>query len=132
MNDTSSFNALSDSNQSCCLCLYGVLDFLKSGAINQKVGYNGRYLNRMFKIHRLMVERYRSGGGNAAHLNVEMSSKDSVRLAPFLLESVVRRHDAFQKEYNESLECSLGLLYELVKDWKLLCEPSDHQGTLSP
>ena len=73
----------------------------------------------MCKIHKLMVQRYFYGGGNVPHLNTEMSSEDSVRLAPFLLESVVRRHDAFLKESDESIECSLGLLYELVKDWKM-------------
>ena len=119
--DTSSLNALSDSNHSC------VIDGLTedfdleaiNGQSNGRYFIYGRYLNRMCKIHKLMVQRYFYGGGNVPHLNTEMSSEDSVRLAPFLLESVVRRHDAFLKESDESIECSLGLLYELVKDWKM-------------
>ena len=119
VNDTSSFNALSDSNHSCRL--YGHphhfnLNGFNHGAIN---GSDSLHMNRMFKIHTLMVARYSNGGGNVPHLSMEMSGEDSVRLAPHLLESIVRRHDAFQERYNESVECSLGLLYELVKDWKM-------------
>ena len=79
-------------------------------------------MNRMWKIHKLMVDRYSNGGGNVPHLNMEMSSEDTVLLAPFMMESVVRRHAAYPDWYDESYLCrsySLGLLYELVKDWKM-------------
>ncbi|EJK69452.1 hypothetical protein THAOC_09290, partial [Thalassiosira oceanica] len=117
VNQTSSLNALSDSNHSCRL--QGLSKDFDLHAINLESGPNGLFMNRMFKIHRVMVERCRNGGGNVPHLNTEMVGEDSVLLAPYLMESVVRRHDAFQKKYNESSECLLGLLYELVKDWKM-------------
>ncbi|EJK48637.1 hypothetical protein THAOC_32546, partial [Thalassiosira oceanica] len=117
VNDTSTLNALSDSNHTCLLI--GLSGNFNLYAINSDRGSNGLYMNRMFKIHKLMVERYRNGGGNVPHLNTEMRGENSVLLAPYLMESVVRRHDAFPKKYNKSSECSLGLLYELVKDWKM-------------
>jgi len=115
--DTSTLNALSDSNHSCLLV--GLSEDFNVYAINWDSGANGLYTHRMLKIHRLMAERYRSGRGTVPHLNLEMGGGDSVLLAPFLMESVVRRHDAFLKSYDESFECSLGLVYELVKDWKM-------------
>ena len=87
--------------------------------INLEEGANRLCTNRMVKINKLMVQRYRNGGGNVPHLDMEMSGEDTVLLAPYLLESVIRRHDTHKQEYNESIECSLGLLYELVKDWKV-------------
>ncbi|EJK53706.1 hypothetical protein THAOC_26798 [Thalassiosira oceanica] len=117
VNDTSTLNALSDSNHSCHL--RGLSEYLNLYAINSDQDSNGLYTNRICKIHKLIVKRYRNGGGNVPHLNTEMRGGDSVLLAPYLMESVVRRHDSFQKRYNESIECLLGLLYELVKDWKM-------------
>ncbi|EJK58871.1 hypothetical protein THAOC_20970 [Thalassiosira oceanica] len=117
VNDTSTLNALSDSNHSCYID--GLSDDFDLSAINLDSGANGIDRNRMCKIYQLMVERYRYGGGNVPHLNSEMGGEDTVLLAPYLMESVVRRHDAFQKSYYESSACSLGLLYELVKDWKM-------------
>ena len=75
--------------------------------------------NRMFKIHKLMVQRYSNedSDGNVPYLKMEVGSENFVLLAPYLMVSVVRRHDAFPDWYNESRECSLGLLYELVKYW---------------
>ena len=117
VNDISSLNALSDSNHSCFLG--GLSDVFKLDEINWDDGADRLYTNRMIKIHKLMSDRYRyEDDGNVPHLNMELSGEDSVRLAPFLLESVVRRHDAFQEKI-ESVECSLGLLYELVRDWKM-------------
>ncbi|EJK74218.1 hypothetical protein THAOC_04116 [Thalassiosira oceanica] len=116
VNDTSTLNALNDSNHSCRLA--GLAEDFDLDAINSDRGSNGLCMNRMFKIHKLMVERYRNGGGNVPHLNSEMSGEDTVLLAPFVMESVVRRSDAFPKKY-KGFECSLGLLYELVKDWKM-------------
>ena len=116
VNNTSTINALSDSNHTCLLV--GLSEDFDLDAINLESGSNGLYMNRMFKIHKLMVERY-IGGGNVPHLNTEMSScEDPVLLVPHLMESVVRRNDAFPKKY-KGFECSLGLLYELVKDWKM-------------
>ncbi|EJK51002.1 hypothetical protein THAOC_29875 [Thalassiosira oceanica] len=117
VNNTSTINALSDSNHTCLIV--GLSEDFDLDAINSDRGSNGLYMNRMFKIHKLIAERYRNGGGNVPHLNTEMRGEGSVLLAPYLIESVVRRHDAFQKTFNESIECSLGLLYELVKDWKM-------------
>ncbi|EJK45220.1 hypothetical protein THAOC_36174, partial [Thalassiosira oceanica] len=117
VNDTSTLNALSDSNHSCNL--QGLSEEFDLEAINWDSGSNGPYTNRMCKLHELMVERYCSVGGNVPHLNTEIRGEDSVLLAPFVMESVVRRHDAFLKWHNESSECSLSLLYELVKDWKM-------------
>ncbi|EJK45877.1 hypothetical protein THAOC_35487 [Thalassiosira oceanica] len=117
VNNTSTLNELSDSNHSCFL--QGLSDKFDLEWINNQDGPNGLYENRMCKIHKLMAERYRNGGGNVPHLNLEMSGENAVLLAPFLMESVVRRHDAFLKSYDESSACSLGLLYELVKDWKM-------------
>ncbi|EJK47650.1 hypothetical protein THAOC_33615 [Thalassiosira oceanica] len=116
VNDTSTLNALSGSNHSCFL--EGLSDDFDLEWINEQEGWNGICMNRMFKIHKLMAERYLNGGGNVPHLNTEMSGENAVFLTPYLMESVVRRHDAFQKKYNE-VECSLGLLYELLKDWKM-------------
>ncbi|EJK60497.1 hypothetical protein THAOC_19136 [Thalassiosira oceanica] len=111
VNDTSTLNALSDSNHTCRLeGLSGDFDLY---AINSYSGSNGLYMNRMCKMHRVMAGRYRSGGGNVPHLNSEMRGEDFILLAPYLMESVVRRSDAFPKKYNKSSECSLGLLYEL-------------------
>ncbi|EJK59585.1 hypothetical protein THAOC_20168 [Thalassiosira oceanica] len=87
-------NALSDSNHTCLLV--GLSEDFDLDAINLESGSNGLYMNRMFKIHKLMTEWYRNGGGNVPHLNMEMTGEDSVLLAPFLMESVVRRHDAFR------------------------------------
>ncbi|EJK76400.1 hypothetical protein THAOC_01840, partial [Thalassiosira oceanica] len=117
VNDTSTLNALGDSNHACRLAgLTG--DFVLT-AINSDSGLNGIHMNRMFKIHKLIAERYLTGGGNVPYLNMEMRGEDYVLLAPYLMESVVRRNDAFPKKYNKSSECSLGLVYELVKDWKM-------------
>ncbi|EJK48642.1 hypothetical protein THAOC_32542 [Thalassiosira oceanica] len=118
VNDTSTLNASSDSNHSCHL--RGLTEDFDLDAINRDRGSNGRYMNRMSKIHKLMADRYRNGGGNVSHLNSEMGGEDAVLLAPYLMESVVRRHDALQKSYYESSACSLGMLYELVKDWKMV------------
>ncbi|EJK61614.1 hypothetical protein THAOC_17865, partial [Thalassiosira oceanica] len=145
VHDTSTLNALSDSNHSCHLVGlsedfniypinedrdYAISDDRDLNGLYTK-GYTNRMLklglglvfgsctNRMLKIHRLMVERYRRGGGIVPHLNTEMGGGDSILLLPFLMESVVRRHDAFRMRYDESSACSLGLLYELVKDWKM-------------
>lgn len=121
VNDTSSLNALSDSNHSCRV--EGLSLRFDLQAINTRDGSNALAVNRMCKIHKVMVQRYREGGGNVPHLNTEMGGENYVRLAPYLLESVVRRHDAFLEEnhekYIESFERSLGLLYEVVKDWKM-------------
>ncbi|EJK73646.1 hypothetical protein THAOC_04719 [Thalassiosira oceanica] len=115
VNDTSTLNALSDSNHSCMV--EGLSDDFNLDLINWDHVSNGLRRNRMIKIHKLMVERY-IGGGNVPHLNTEVSGGDTVLLAPFVMESVVRRNDAFPKKY-KGFECSLGLLYELVKDWKM-------------
>ena len=115
VNDISSLNALSDSNHLCCL--YG----LSYCQINSGCGSNALAINRMFKIQKLMVQRYRKGGGgNVPHLNMEVSGEKSVLLAPFMMESVVRRDNALQEKCIKSYECSLGLLYELVRDWKMV------------
>ncbi|EJK59541.1 hypothetical protein THAOC_20220 [Thalassiosira oceanica] len=116
-NNTSTLNALSDSNHSCLL--EGLSKGFDIDAINSDSGSNGLCMNRMCKIHKLMADRYRRGGGNVPRLNSEMGGENSVLLAPYLMESVSRRHDAFQEKYDESSECLLGLLYELVKDWKM-------------
>ena len=124
VNDTSTLNALSDSNHSCCL--FGLSNDFDLEAINSKQGSDRLQMNRMCKIHKLMTKRYRNGDGNVPHLNIEMSGEDSVLLAPFVMESVVRRHDAFRMSIGNDIgypqnrfECSMGLLYELVKDWKM-------------
>ncbi|EJK52534.1 hypothetical protein THAOC_28176, partial [Thalassiosira oceanica] len=117
VNDTSTLNALSDSNHSCFPA--GLSDNFDLRAINLQDGPNGLHTNRMCKIRKLIAERYRTGGGNVPHLNTEMRDEGAVLLAPFVMESVVRRHDAFRKSYDESSACSLGLLYELVRDWKM-------------
>ncbi|EJK75031.1 hypothetical protein THAOC_03259, partial [Thalassiosira oceanica] len=118
VNNTSTFNALSDSNHSCCL--QGLSDDFDLDTTNLQGGSDaGLCDNRMIKIHELMMERYCDGDGNVPHLNTEMSGEDSVLLAPFLMESVVRRHDIFQKLFSGNNDCSLGLLYELVREWKM-------------
>ena len=113
VNDTSSLNALSDSNHSCHL------GGLHGSVINENQCEN---LNRIFKIHLLMAERYRSGEGNVPHLNREVVGANSVLLAPFIIESVHRRHVAIEEgglaRYLRDTSL-LGLLYELVKDWKM-------------
>jgi len=119
--DISTLNALSDSNHSCVFG--GLTEDFDLEAINSDRGSNSLYVNRMRKMHKLMVERYCNGDGNVPHLNMEMGGEDSVLLAPFVMESVVRRHDAFPTSLGfppqKRVECSLGLLYELVKDWKM-------------
>ena len=122
INDTSTLNALSDCNHSCFI--HGLSDNFDVEPINRAYcsPSSGLNMNRMWKIHKLMVDRYSNGGGNVPHLNMEMSSEDTVLLAPFMMESVVRRHAAYPDWYDESYLCrsySLGLLYELVKDWKM-------------
>ncbi|EJK77310.1 hypothetical protein THAOC_00864 [Thalassiosira oceanica] len=117
VNDTSTLNALSDSNHSCHL--EGLTDDFDLDAINFDSGSNGLHMNRICKIHKLMVERYRNGDGNVSHLNTDMRGEGSVHLAPFIIESVVRRDKLSPEMYLEGFECSLGLLYELVKDWKM-------------
>ncbi|EJK51825.1 hypothetical protein THAOC_28970 [Thalassiosira oceanica] len=117
VNGTSTLNALSDSNHSCRL--EGLTQGFDILAINLESGSNGLYRNRMFKIHKLMMERYCDGDGNVPHLNKEMRGEGAVLLAPYLMESVVRRHDVYAENHDESIECSLGLLYELLKDWKM-------------
>ncbi|EJK58551.1 hypothetical protein THAOC_21315, partial [Thalassiosira oceanica] len=89
VNDTSTLNALSDGNHSCRL--EGLSDDFDLYAINWDRSSDGVYMNRMCKIHILMVDRYDIGGGNVPHLNTELSGEDSVLLAPYLMESVVRR-----------------------------------------
>ena len=39
------------------------------------------------------------------HLNMEMSGEDSVLLVPFVMESVVRRHNIFRKKYVVTEAC---------------------------
>ncbi|EJK59539.1 hypothetical protein THAOC_20218 [Thalassiosira oceanica] len=73
VNDTSTLNALSDSNHSCHL--RGLSDDFDLQAINSDRGSNGLCMNRMFKIHILMADRYRNGGGNVPHLNSEMGGE---------------------------------------------------------
>ena len=111
--DTSSMNALSDSNHSCHV------DGLRS-VINRSLC---RQYNRIFKIHHLMAERYRSGEGNVPYLNKEMSGNVSVLLLPFIIESVHRRHMTIEEDvwWHRRLRDTsiLGILYELVKDWKM-------------
>ena len=112
VNDTSSLNALSDSNHSCHL----------GGLFGSVINENKcEHLNRIFKIHHLMVERYRSGEGNVQYLNREIVGSNSVLLAPFIIESVHRRRTAIEERgLAYCLRASLlGLLYELVKDWKM-------------
>ncbi|EJK58602.1 hypothetical protein THAOC_21259 [Thalassiosira oceanica] len=110
MKDTSSMNALSDSNHTCRVV----------GLNFEEINYQGP-LNRAFKIHDLIVERYRSGEGNVPYFNREMDDKGSVVLAPFIMESVHRRHTAIkEEEFKEEYKSpALGLLYELVTDWKM-------------
>ncbi|EJK48282.1 hypothetical protein THAOC_32936, partial [Thalassiosira oceanica] len=117
INNTSTLNAMSGSNHSCMV--EGLSEDFDLEAINSVRGSNNIYTNRMYKIQKLIAERYHTGGGIVPYLNTEMGDEDSVLLAPLLMESVSRRHDAFRKRYDESFECSLGLLYELVKDWKM-------------
>ncbi|EJK65420.1 hypothetical protein THAOC_13717, partial [Thalassiosira oceanica] len=115
VSDTSTLNALSDSNHSCFL--EGVTEDFDLDGINENDGSQRLNINRMCKVHQRMVQQYHNGG-IVPHLNIEMSGDNSVLLAPFVIESVVRRHDAHPK-LTKSFECSLGLLYELVKDWKM-------------
>ena len=107
--DTSTMNALSDSNHSCSL------EGLNLVAINV-YGQS----SRAFKIHSLMVERYRSGEGNVPYFNREMNDEDSVLLAPLIMESVHRRHTAFKEKYSLCYDNTsiLGLLHEIIK-WKM-------------
>ena len=113
VNDTSSLNSLSDSNHSCRL-----------GGLYRLVMNENQceHLNRIFKIHHLMAERYRSGEGNVQYLNREIVGSNSVLLAPFIIESVHRRHAAIEEgglAYSLRDTSLLGLLYELVKDWEM-------------
>jgi len=107
--DTSTMNALSDSNHSCSL------EGLNLVAINV-YGQS----SRAFKIHSLMVERYRSGEGNVPYFNREMNDEDSVLLAPLIMESVHRRHTVFKEKYSLCYDNTsiLGLLHEIIK-WKM-------------
>ncbi|EJK43699.1 hypothetical protein THAOC_37829, partial [Thalassiosira oceanica] len=109
VNDTSTLNALSDSNHSCLL--EGLSGDFDLDAINCDSGSNGLHMNRICKIYKLMVERYRNRDGNVPHLNMEIRGEDSVHLAPFVMESVVRRDKLSPEMYLEGFECSLGLLY---------------------
>ena len=107
--DTSSMNALSDSNHSCCI----------SGGTVDSINAHGQF-NRIFKIHTLMVERHRSGEGNVPCIKREMNDECSVLLAPFILESIHRRHMIVGKyRYYVRGVSVLGLLHELVKDWTM-------------
>ncbi|EJK75745.1 hypothetical protein THAOC_02523 [Thalassiosira oceanica] len=109
MRDTSSMNALSDSNHTC-----------EVAGLNEVINSIGQ-LNRAFKIHNLMVERYRSGEGNIPYLNREMDDEGAVCLAPLIMESVHRRHIAIKEKYGYKVRgvSVLGLLYELVRDWRM-------------
>ena len=112
VNDTSTLNSLSDSNHTCHfpgLFLYGL------GLINSR----GR-MNRIYKLFRLMVDRHRFGKGNVRHLNEEMSDEEAVLLVPYIMESIYRRHKVIiESKYQMRTHFCLGIIYELVKDWKV-------------
>ena len=109
LKDTSSMNALSDSNHTCNI----------AGLYLVATNMCGQ-LSRAFKIHSLLAERYHSGEGNVPYFNREMNDEDSVLLAPFIMESVHKRHAAIEKRHSYYVYgiSVLGLLHELVK-WKM-------------
>jgi len=112
VNDTSTLNTLSDSNHSCHfpgIFMYGL------GLINSR-----GQMNRIYKLFRLMVDRYRFGEGNVQCLNEEMKDEESVLLAPYIMESIYRRHKVIiESKYQMRTHFCLGIFYELVKDWRL-------------
>ncbi|EJK76190.1 hypothetical protein THAOC_02063 [Thalassiosira oceanica] len=89
--DTSSMNALSDSNHTCHL---GGMSF---SLINSRCQWN-----RAFKILDLMAQRYRSGEGNVPYFKKEMDGEGAVVLAPFIMESVHGRHAAIKERVGKN------------------------------